>query len=135
LELAIAVRIKSTNPATIPSTSPTTESQDVCNQRSNPTPTSQPTTVAAGNTNASWLICPACTQKLFFGGSFSGKETSEDHPNFNDQFTACMKCSGKIPMMTVARAVTPRATFIPRLIESRSLFTASRMNIALATRR
>ena len=130
LELATAVRTKSTNPATIPNNSPAIHSHVVCNQRSNPAPISQPTTVAAGSTNANWLILPACTQKFFLGGSSSGKEI---YPNFSDQFTAWMNRSGKIPIATVANAVMASATFMPRLMFSRSLLAASRMNIALAT--
>jgi hypothetical protein len=57
------------------------------------------------------------------------------YPNLSDQFTASMKRSGKIPITTVANAVTASATFIPRLMCNRSLLAASRMNIALATRR
>ena len=54
----------------------------------------------------------------------SGKEDLED-PNLisSDQFTASNEdCSGNMPITTVAKAVTPKAIFMPKLIGSRSLF-------------
>src|SRR5580704_6922049 len=52
-----------------------------------------------------------------------------------DHVTSLMKRSGKIPMYTVASALTPRATRRARLMGRRLLSVASRMNMALAMRR
>src|SRR4029077_16438415 len=64
----------------MPRISPARYSQVVCNHRSSAAPINHPATVAAGNTNASWLYLASCTHPFFLSG-LSSSLGIEEEPN------------------------------------------------------